>query len=330
MLAGRKRTAPPTITATSASHKHTAPPTITATLAGRKRTALPTITATSAGRKRSHSDTDDEASSHLSGSLLLGVTPFTKQHVAPNPSLVQSTDDGGGKRSSGEGRHTTLLAGSDGDSVSDSGSDSGSGSDAQPVLQVNLDEPLYEIGTLGIAGRDFSSTFFTHTTQDVEFAKNLKTGNHGFIMRSNYNTTYAKLLSIEVDNIGRRTFRFQYDINSEYTKDIFKDRLVAHIRRANQFIPNSVGSFVITQNSTNAGHSIDIFKLRIGPQRSEKHMSKSGKSKGVEKSVRFCQVVGWSNQKARVSDDNVHLCNSMEVCINDRAQRLTMHISYFS
>ena len=63
-----------------------------------------------------------------------------------------------------------MLAGSDGDSVSDSGSD------AQPVLQVNLDEPLYEIGTLGIAGRDFSSTFFTHTTQDVEFAKNLKAG----------------------------------------------------------------------------------------------------------------------------------------------------------
>ena len=90
--------------------------------------------------------------------------------------------------------------------------------------------------------------------------------------------------------------------HSEYTKDISEDRLVAHIRHANQFISNSVGSFVITQNSTNTGHSIDIFKLRIGPQRSEKHMSKSGKSKGVEKSVRFCQVVGCSNQKALTND----------------------------
>ena len=48
---------------------------INATSAGQKRSS---INATLAGRKRSHSGTDDEASSHSSGSLLLQVTPFKR------------------------------------------------------------------------------------------------------------------------------------------------------------------------------------------------------------------------------------------------------------
>jgi len=278
------------------------------------------VNATSAGQKgqkRSHPETDDEASSHSSGSVLLKISPFTKKTVAPNPSLGQST------QSTSSSHHTTLLADDGGDdgggkqSSGEGGRDSDSGGDSgmaplrtQPLLQVDLDDPLYEIGTLGIAGRQFPSPFFTHTTQDVEFATNLKAGNHCFLARSNFKFTYAKLHAIEVDEMGRRTFRFQYDIKSKYTKDIPEALLVDHIRRANQFLPENIGSFILTNNSTNAGYSNDIFKLEIGPQRSVKSASKSGKSKGKAKTVRYCQVVGCNYVRTtrQGPSDEVDLC----------------------
>lgn len=138
----------------------------------------------------------------------------------------------------------------------------------------------------------------------------MKVGNHCFIARSNYDITYAKLHAIKVDKMRRRTFCFQYYINTEYTKDISEDLLVDHIRRANQFIPNSVGSFVITQNSTNAGHSNDMFKLVIGPLQTIKIATKSGKYKGLVRTQRFCQVVGCSNHKYGKSNDGVDLCST--------------------
>jgi hypothetical protein len=167
---------------------------------------------------------------------------------------------------------------------------------------------LYAIGTQGFAGREFSSTFFTYPTpQDIEFAKNLKVGNHGFIIRTNNNCTYAKLVKIKVDRKGVRMFRFQCNINGD-VKEIPENKLVHHIRRANQFVPNSFGSFVLTQNSTNDGHSNDIFKLVVGPKRSEEYTIKSGKSKGNTKCRRFCQVLGCRKLKQNIIQNEVDLC----------------------